>query len=151
MRTVVVGIGNDFRGDDGAGLAVARLLKSHPPQNTAIVELNGEVTRLVDCLQECDAAILIDAVQSQKSPGTIHRVDVSHNPLPINGNQRSTHGISLASIIELARGGENFPKRLILYGIEGESYEHSQNLTPPVAQAVEKVVALVAQEISSWE
>ncbi|MCX6133897.1 MAG: hydrogenase maturation protease [Ignavibacteriales bacterium] len=151
MRTVVVGIGNDFRGDDGAGLFAARLLRSHSLRNTAIVELNGEVTRLVDYLQECDAAILIDAVQSQKPPGTIHHVDVSHNPLPNSGNQRSTHGITLASVIELARAGESFPKRVIIYGIEGESYDHSQNLTPPVAQAVKKVVALVSQEISSWE
>ena len=151
MRIVVAGIGNDFRGDDGAGLAAVRHLRSRSLPQVDIVELNGDITTLVDFLQACDAAILIDAVRSANSSGTIHRIDVSQEPLPADDNQRSTHGISLSSVIELARAGDSFPGRLIFYGIDGESYDHSPILTPRVTEAVTKVVALVADEISSWK
>jgi hydrogenase maturation protease len=150
VRIVVVGIGNDFRGDDGAGLATVRLLKSRSLPNTEIIELNGEITRLVDVLPLFDAAILIDASRSKAPPGTIHRKDLSHESLPADNNQRSTHGISLSSVVELARGGEAFPGKVIFYGIEGQYFDHSPDLTPAVAEASEKVSALIGSEIASW-
>ncbi len=147
MRTVVVGIGNDFRGDDGAGLVAARLLTKLPLPEIEIVELNGEVTRLVDVLQDCDSAILIDAVQSQMPPGTLHRFDASHEPLPGVANQRSTHGISLSSLIELARAQGQFPKQIIVYGIEGVSFDHGRDLNPDVAAAIVRLVEQIRVEL----
>ena len=147
MRTVVVGIGNDFRGDDGAGLVAARMLKKLSLHGVSVIELNGEVTRVVDSLQDCDSAILIDAIQSQMTPGTIHRFDASRDPIPGNANQRSTHGMSLSSLLELARTQGQFPKRVVVYGIVGASFEHSQTLTPDVAAAIERVVNLVSQDV----
>jgi len=149
VRTVVVGIGNDFRSDDGAGLVAARLLKKLSLPELEVVELNGEVTRLLDSLQDCDAAILIDAVQSQMTPGTIHRFDASHEPLPGIANQRSTHGISLSSLLELARTQGQFPGRLVVYGIEGESFDHGRDLTPNVKVAVDQLVDRIRRELQS--
>jgi hydrogenase maturation protease len=149
VKIVVVGIGNDFRGDDSAGLVAARLLKSRSLPNTEIVELNGEVTRLVDILPLFDAAILIDATCSTSPAGTIHRIDLSSDPLPPDGNQRSTHGISLASVIELARNGDAFPCTLLLYGIEGASFDHSPDMTPEVSIAVNRIPDLVARDIAA--
>ncbi|MBF8293954.1 MAG: hypothetical protein HW389_499 [Bacteroidetes bacterium] len=147
MKTVVVGIGNDFRGDDGAGLAAARALMKLALPDVGIVELNGEVTRLLDSLQHCDTAIVIDAVQSQVPPGTIHRLDASQNPLPGSRNKRSTHGISLGSVLELARAQGGFPRRVLIYGIEGASFEHGRTLTPQVEKAVERLVQEIAEDL----
>ena len=147
MKTVVVGIGNDFRSDDGAGLAAARALMKFTLPDVGIVELNGEVTRLLDSLQHCDTAIVIDAVQSQALPGTIHRFDASQNPLPGSHNQRSTHGISLGSILELARVQGVFPRQVLIYGIEGASFEHGRTLTPQVEKAVEGLVHEIAEDL----
>ena len=147
MRTVVVGIGNDFRGDDGAGLVVARLLKKLSLPEVRIIELNGEVTRILDSLQDCESAILVDAVQSQMTPGTIHRFDASHDPLPGSATQRSTHGMSISSLLELARAQGQFPKRLVVYGIEGESFDHGSELSPRVALAVGQLVDRIRVEL----
>jgi hydrogenase maturation protease len=147
VRTVVVGIGNDFRGDDGAGLAAARLLKKLSLPGVSVIELNGEVTRLVDSLQNCDTAILIDAVQSQKTPGTIHRFDVSHEALPGNANQRSTHGMSLSALLELARTQGQFPQRVVVYGIEGEFFDHGRDLSPRVELAISQLVDRIHSEL----
>ena len=148
MKTVVVGIGNDFRCDDGAGLVAARALTKFMLPDVGIVELNGEVTRLLDSMQHCDAAIVIDAVRSQAPPGTIHRFDASQNPLPGSHNQRSTHGITLGSILELARVQGVFPRQVLIYGIEGASFEHGRTLTPQVEKAVEGLVREIAEALS---
>ncbi len=140
MRTVVVGVGNDYRGDDGAGLAAARLLKKLSLNDVEIAELNGDATGLLDCLNDCDTAIIIDAIQSQCEPGTIHRFDASQDPVPDNRSQRSTHGISLGSVIELARTQKALPRRVFVFGIEGKSFEHGIPLTPPVKEAVDRLV-----------
>jgi hydrogenase maturation protease len=148
VKTVVVGIGNDFRNDDGAGLAAARALMKLTLPNVGIVELNGEVTRLLDSLQHCDTAIIIDAVQSQALPGTIHRFDASQNPLPGSHTQRSTHGISLGSILELARAQGVLPRQVLVYGIEGASFEDGHTLTSQVEKAVERLVREIAEDLS---
>ncbi|HTY38033.1 MAG TPA: hydrogenase maturation protease, partial [Bacteroidota bacterium] len=125
MRIVVAGIGNEFRGDDGAGLSAARLLRSRSIPDVEIHELNGEITRLVDILQAGCSVVLIDATRSPNPPGTILRIDVSNSPLPPETQHRSTHGIGLSSVIELAHGAGNVPSRLVFYGIEGESFDHA--------------------------
>jgi hydrogenase maturation protease len=149
VRTVVVGIGNDVRGDDGAGLAAVRLLRKLSLPGIEIIELNGEITRVLDCLHECDSAILIDAVQSQMTPGTIHRFDASHEPLPGITSQRSTHGISLTSLLELARVQGQFPGRLIVYGIEGERFGHGLDLSPRVRAAIGQLVDRIRLELQA--
>jgi hydrogenase maturation protease len=147
VRTVVVGIGNDFRGDDGAGLVAARLLRKLSLPDTEVIELDGEITRLLDSMQECESAILIDAVQSQMPPGYVHRFDASKDSLPDSSTSRSTHGISVSSIIELAKAQGIAPRTVLVFGIVGSSFEHSHSLTPEVTAATERVVQLVSREL----
>jgi len=142
-----VGVGNEFRGDDGAGLAAARLLGELSSPEIEVIELDGEVTRLLDDLQDCEAAFLIDAVQPQGEPGTTYRFDASHQPLPGYHDHRSTHGMSLGSLLELARTQGFLPRHVIVYGIEAASSEHGAGLTPEVETAVHKIVREVHDEL----
>jgi hydrogenase maturation protease len=151
VRTVVVGIGNDFRGDDGAGIIAARLLRKSSLNGSEVVEMNGELTGLLEKLDGCDTLIVIDAIQSQSPPGTIHRFDASQIPLPDNRNRRSTHGISLGSVIELARVQKTLPRRVLVFGIEGASFEHGARLTPSVETSVRDLVEELTQNSRSSE
>jgi len=44
----VIGVGNPWRGDDAAGLAVARLLRGTVSPEVEVLEREGEPTGLVD-------------------------------------------------------------------------------------------------------
>ena len=147
MRTIIVGIGNNFRGDDGAGLVAVRLLKKLSLPGIEVVELDGEVTRVLDSVQDRDLAVIVDAVRSQAIPGTIHRFDVSYEPLPESASQRSTHGMTLSSLLELARAQGQFPRRLIVYGIEGESFDQGRQLSPRVEEAIDQLVSRIRTEV----
>ena len=59
----------------------------------------------------------------------------------------STHAFGLAEAVELARALGRLPPRLIVYGIEGKSFEAGVGLSPEVGAAVQEVVERVLGEL----
>jgi len=146
---LVIGIGNSFRGDDAAGLLAARLLKDLETDNTAIVEHSGEGASLMEIWKGADVVILIDAVSSGHPPGTIHRLDPIHNPLPAKMFQSSTHAFSLPQAIEMARALAQLPPRLLVFGIEGSNFRPGATLSPEVSDALPEVGRQVREEVKN--
>ena len=135
--TLVIGLGNSLRGDDGAGPAVARGLRDEVLARVRAYE--GEPVGLIDEWTGADAVIVVDAVRSGAPPGTIHRLDPLAAPIPASLSQGSTHAFGLAETIELARALDRLPDELTVYGIEGEHFGAGEELSPAVAAAVEQV------------
>ena len=118
--TLVIGLGNAWRGDDGAGPAVARGLLDEVPARVLVHE--GEPIGLIEEWAGADEVIVVDAVCSGAPPGTIHRLDPLAEPMPAALSHGSTHAFGLAETIELARALDRLPPRLTVYGIEGERF-----------------------------
>ena len=66
----VIGAGNELRGDDAAGLTVARRLHARCGDGVRVIESDGDGAALIDAWQGYATAVLIDAVQSRATPGT---------------------------------------------------------------------------------
>jgi hydrogenase maturation protease len=141
VDAVVLGIGNPWRRDDGAGPAVARRLAGRLPETVRLQAVGGEITELVEAFRGVHLAILIDAVSSGDDPGTIHRFDATTTPLPAHFGRLSSHGIGLAEAIELARTLGGLPHGVHVYGIEGADWSPGQGLSPAVERAVARVTA----------
>jgi hydrogenase maturation protease len=157
---VVIGVGNRDRGDDAAGLAVARQLRNAviavprlepgmvPAIWPRIVEHSGEATTLILQMDGAERAFLIDACVSGAVPGTVHRFEVSSTAMPAFASGVSTHGFGLAAAVELARVLGVLPRQSIVYAIEGGSFEVGAPLSPPVAAAVAEVTSRLHAEIA---
>lgn len=148
VEILIIGIGNAYRTDDGVGLAIARLVKNRVGSGIRVVEKRGEATELMDAWEGSNAVILIDAVQSGKAAGTIHRIDAQVDSLSVDFLRSSTHLFSVAESIELARVLGKLPQTLIVFGIEGKSFQSSEELSPEVAGAVGEAVRLVLKEVA---
>src|SRR5271157_6650837 len=146
---VVIGVGNEYRGDDGAGVAVARRLRAQFPGGVTILEESGEGASLIQAWQGAAWVMLVDAVRSSAPPGTIHRLDARAEPMPTGFFNYSTHAFSVAEAVELARSLDRLPPYLIVYGIEGENFAAGVGLSAAVERAVEVVVERVAEEVRS--
>ena len=144
---LLIGVGNEYRGDDGVGIAVARLLRDRLPATVRILELSGEGTVLMDAWRGAESVIVVDAVQSGAAPGTIHRFDTRELPLPSGLFPCSTHSFGVAEAIEMARALHELPPRLIVYGIEGEDFGDGNGLTPSVQRAVDDVARQISNEL----
>jgi len=106
------------------------------------IELEGDTSTLVELLTDAPAAIVIDAVRSGASPGTIHRFEVGDTPLPVTlRSSSSSHLVSVAEAIELARALDRLPPAVLVLGIEGTRFDIGAPLSDPVAAAIDEVVA----------
>jgi hydrogenase maturation protease len=142
----LIGIGQEWRQDDSAGLRVLRRLQGQlPPEVPAIA--TADVTDLIDLWQGCDRVYLFDAVKSQSAPGTLIRIAAHHQPLPAQWSSYSTHGVGLADMVELARTLGQLPSQLIVYGISGSAFGIGCELSAAVERAVEALVPQVRAEI----
>lgn len=148
-NTLVIGLGNAFRGDDGVGRVVARRLREVALPGVTVREESGEGAALMEAWMDAGAVILVDAVQSGAAPGTIHRLDATRTPVPSRFFHYSTHAFSVAEAVELARALNQLPPRLILYGIEGGDFTAGEQLSPEVAAAVDELLPRIRQEIQS--
>lgn len=144
---IVIGIGNRWRRDDGAGPEVARRLHEAAPRAVKILEQEGEPTSLLAGWDGADEALVIDGVSSGAAPGTRHRFEVAGEPLPAQLFRPSTHALGVAEAVELARELYRLPKRLVVYGIEGDDFGVGEGLSAAVETAVAELVAELAEEL----
>ncbi len=146
-KIVIIGIGNEYRSDDGLGIIIADKLSNINLNGIRILKQNGEPALLMDSWKDTDKVIVIDAISSGASPGTVNRFDAVEKPLPSQLFHYSTHSFSLADVIELARGLNRLPPSLIIYGIEGKNFTHGFKLSPEVEKAVGKIVELIIKVV----
>ncbi len=143
----VIGVGNPWRGDDAVGLHVARRLQERLPEGVEVLEREGEPTSLIDAWEGAGMLWLVDAVFSGASPGTVHRLDAQERELPAELFRASTHHFGLPEAVELARALGRLPEHVVVYGIEGASFDAREGLTPEVEAAAERVAAAVQEEV----
>jgi hydrogenase maturation protease len=147
MTVCIIGVGNDYRGDDGAGLAVARVLKAMAlPANIDIIEASGEATGLLEAWQGAEVVLVLDAVLSGATPGTLHRFDAHAQRIETTLFSCSTHAFGVAEAVELARALDQLPPRLLVYGIEGQEFSMGAPITPAVAEALPRLAQRIAEE-----
>ncbi|TFE47866.1 hydrogenase maturation protease [Streptomyces sp. ICN441] len=154
--TVVIGIGNEFRRDDGVGWAAVALLgvragRRALPAGTALVRSDGDPGRLIELWENTALAVVVDACfPSPARPGRTHRWSggAEDGPLrPAGPARHSTHGLGLAEALHLGDSLGRGPGRLVVYAVEGADRSLGTGLTPAVARAVPLLVRRVEEDV----
>ena len=148
IERCLIGVGNAFRGDDGVGLEVARKVRALACPGVTVLEQSGEGTALIEAWGDADQVFVVDAVFSGSEPGRIHRFEVVDQEVPALFSSHSTHAFGLAEAFELARQLDRLPASLVVYGIEGKSFEIGSGLSAEVEAAAEIVIKQIVQEIA---
>lgn len=147
-RIVVIGLGNDYRGDDAAGPVLARRL-AEEGQTGVDVSIMTSAFDLLGAWQDADAAIVLDAMDlGEKSAGRICRFEYPDEFFSENTLIASTHSLGLADITELAHRLDRLPPTLIVYGIAGRSFDIGTPLSPAVECKLDEVLRRVIDEIT---
>jgi hydrogenase maturation protease len=146
-NVLVIGVGNEFRGDDAAGLLVARQLRLQNLPGVFVVERRGEGADLITIWDGYNQVFLIDAVQSGSDPGTIYRFDVHKKKLPTGSFHFSCHAFGVVEAIEIARSLGILPPSLVVFAIEGHHYNFGSHLSSAVQDGLEQVIHMIRNEI----
>jgi hydrogenase maturation protease len=148
-RVIIIGIGNEYRGDDAVGLLAARRLWDLAPTKVTILENEGDGAQLMEAWTGADLVFVVDAVCSGAAPGTAHRFEAKVSPLPASIFRHSTHAFGLAEAIELARALRQLPAQLVVYGIEGRDFEAGVQLSGEVREALDRVVKHILKVLNA--
>lgn len=147
QNLLVIGVGNQYRSDDGAGLIVARRLEKRNLDGVTVIEQSGLGIDLMETWKDATRVILIDAVRSGAKPGTVYRFDANSESIPAHFIGNSTHAIGVADAVELAKELGRLPSQLIVYGIEGKNYDNGTELSPEIEDAVNQIVEYLLEEV----
>lgn len=146
QQTLIIGCGNADRGDDAAGLLVARRLRH---MGIEAREQSGEAVALMESWREAGVdgeVILIDAVMTGAPPGAITVWDAREAPVMRDFLRCTTHAFGVAEAIELARILDLLPSRMRIYGIEASKFELGSPASTEILLAVEEVAGRIARE-----
>lgn len=140
MSAMVIGVGNEFRRDDGVGPAVARALAA----SGVHAEISdGDPVRLMEAWDGAEVVVLVDAVRCTPTvPGRWHRTT-----LPRAVPAASSHGFGVPEAVELAEVLDRRPERLVIYAVEVGDVGFGTGLSPAVAAAVAPLVDAVRAEL----
>ncbi|MCX6826868.1 MAG: hydrogenase maturation protease [candidate division Zixibacteria bacterium] len=144
---LLIGIGNEFRGDDRVGLEIVRSLKKQAPVFLEVREASGEGATLMEMWKDADAVILVDAVRSGQPPGTIFRLDPNARPIPTKFFSYSTHTFGVAEAVEMARALGRLPGQMIIYGIEGAFFNMGIDLSDEIKKAAGKAAQMILDDV----
>jgi hydrogenase maturation protease len=139
----VVGVGNADRGDDGAGIAVARAVAAVRSDVDVLEQTSGDPAALLDALAPYRRVVIVDATVSEAEPGTVRLVPLAE-AAGVLARTASSHGLGLATALALGRELHALPDELMLIGIEADAFDHGSGLSPAVAAAVPRAAQAVA-------
>ena len=143
---VIIGVGNRWRRDDIAGIAVLDELRDRVDDTVELIESDGEPTRLIDAFERAPKVLMVDAVMTGAKPGSVHRFADTELPDRM-GIGQSSHLVGLIGTIELGKLLGKLPNGLVLIGIEATDFANGEGMTEAVASGVQAAAALVLAEL----
>lgn len=132
MRTLIIGIGNPLRGDDGLGWDVASDLSSELRRDDVQILATHQLTpELSDLVSRADRVLFIDAAR-RGDPGTLKCQPV----LPVAPPARHSHALSPATLLSMAERLYGRCPAAYLLTIAGDSFDTGESLSAAVSNAL---------------
>ncbi len=144
--TLVIGIGNEWRGDDGVGPWIVKMLRDQQLPNIKTIPNVADGLDLLDAWRDASTVYVIDALRGCGEPGTVIRVNALTENLPTEAGY-SSHTFGLAEAIELGRTLDSLPKKLIVIGIEGDNFAMGDRLTEKVQTVAAQLIIELSTEL----
>ncbi len=136
-RVRIIGLGQPVAGDDGVGVAVIEALGADALPGDVELITARDASELVDLLEGCERAVVVDAAVGGGPPGSVRVLEpsalaaLSYSPV-------SSHGLGVAETLELVRvlsPGAASHVRVVAISIDAPR-RYAGELSAPVQAAV---------------
>lgn len=148
-KTSVLCFGNELHGDDGVAIHIfQRLAESAWPGNINIINAGITGLNALAYLESCQYAILVDALDNQGSPGTIHEFRPAERNLEIQFG--CTHEASIPYLLDAMKALIMPQPEILIIGIEiAEITPFCLQLSPYVSRCIDPAVSLIKDRIET--
>jgi len=143
LRTLVIGVGNLLRCDDGVGIHVVERLNEVASYIDTLDVALGSI-EILEAMKGRDRVFIVDAIQTGGEPGTIYRVNLSRGEDPPRITH--SHGVDLLTTLKLGNSlfPGQMPREIVLLAVEAEDITTlSESCTSKVQAAIEKAVEII--------
>ena len=150
MRTLVLGLGNEYAGDDAVGVLAVRALRGKLAGGADVVESAASGLALLEVFAGYDRAVIADSIRTGRSPaGTIVEVRLADLGL---ATAPSLHQAGIPELAAVARRlGMGFPDRTRVLAVEvAGPLMFGAPLSKPVAAAVAPLGRRVLEQVQRW-
>ena len=146
----MIGVGNLLLKDEGVGIHVLQALeKKNLPPGVQLFDGGISGIGLLDFFQGASKALLIDAADMNRKPGTVLRF--TPEDLRVQEIRFSAHDIGVAEVLELARALGQSPQEVVIIGIQPKEIDWGTDLTPEVQASIPQVLQMIQEEIARGE
>ncbi len=138
-RIAILGVGNELRRDDAAGVAFTKLFKPMASKNVLVLNCGMTPENFIDKVRRFRPShvIYVDAVEASNLPGSIGVFNEGN----ISTATVSTHRISLALLISYMRA-LGVKAKVIVLGVQPKDLSLGEGLSPEVQEAVNLLATL---------
>lgn len=150
-KTLIVGIGNALRTDDGIGIRVTETLRNkNLGLNVDIIEgLSG--IDLIGTFRGYDRVIIVDAMKSNQEPGSIQVFSLGDLHSRKITHTFSSHDLDISGLLNLGKEifPDHMPDDVVIIGIEADDITtFSDSCTPKVEKAAGIAVKMIEQLVA---
>lgn len=143
--TLVLGVGNLFRRDDGVGIHVIRRLEGAGlPSSVRLLDGGTAGLDLVTYLEGVDRLIIVDALVGDGSPGDIRIIREEETQ---GDHFLSGHLGRVGDILDMTAALWKRPETTIIGVLAADCSGYGECLTPGVVPAVEKAVRIIEEMV----
>lgn len=152
MKTLVAGMGNVLRGDDGFGIRVVEELSKNYkfPDEIDLYEAGiGGISLVQELMAGYDALIIVDAIDKGAAPGTLFVVEPLEEQFEIDNEKLhqsmvDMHYADPSKVLLLARALKVCPPKVFIVGCQPEYVDDAvEGLRPAVESAISPAVGQV--------
>ncbi|MDE3134964.1 MAG: HyaD/HybD family hydrogenase maturation endopeptidase [Acidobacteriota bacterium] len=149
-KTVVVGIGNLIRTDDGFGLHALERLRRDPRVPAGVTFIDGGTygLELLTCISDSTHLLLLDAIDVGEPPGTVVRM--ANEELRGLPGAASVHQVGLADLLAMLPLVSTTAREIVLLGVSPLSTDWGTDLSAPVAAALDALVEEAVAQLARW-
>ncbi|MGB9521629.1 MAG: hydrogenase maturation protease [Anaerolineales bacterium] len=147
-KTLILGVGNILKGDDGLGVRVAQVLSQRAlPPDVIVEEIGTPGLDLVTYIEGWEKVIIIDAVEMGEIPGTWKRFTPEEVKLIAGDEVLSLHEPNIADVLELGQALNILPDEIVVYGVQPQDLTYIERLSPQIEAIINNVADQILLEI----
>ena len=134
-RLLFIGVGNVLKSDDGVGVIISRQIVERPGILSLTVEVSIENYIGKINSREPEEIVIIDCMDLGSSPGTYRLMELKN----VEDITFNTHNISLSKL------GDFFHYPTFVLGVQPQSVEFGEELSPSVMDSANRIVNMINQ------
>jgi len=145
----ILGIGNLLIGDEGFGIHTIQYLEENYsfPENVELVDGGTAGIYMSPFLEECDPVFVIDVVDIDEEPGSMHTFQLEDVRAGKISTRMSPHQLGLLEVIEICKLRDAAPSRVEFYCVVPADLEQDLVLSPIVEPRVPQMAEILVKRL----